>query len=145
MIIHPLNFFPSSTFPDYETNDLVPNIGDNCTDKIECELYYEPDWDMVLKAEFTCDEIEAKQPCFGTFACVCDNKYKRISQSMPELSDAQKLELGLTNQVEDDDMPIWPIIVGASALVVIILIVVVVCIKRKQKRNAESTIKPMHG
>ena len=91
-VIHPLNFFPSSEYPAFETNADVPNIGDNCTDKIECDLYYQPDWEFVLKAEFTCAEISAKKPCFGTYACVCDNDYKSISASMPEPSSEKLAE-----------------------------------------------------
>ena len=81
----------------------MPNIGDNCIDRIECELYYEPDWDFVLKAEFTCAEIETKKPCFGTFACVCDNDYKSVSAKMPEPSADKQAELDKLEGVDVDD------------------------------------------
>ena len=102
-VIHPLNFFPASEFPTFDINEEVPNIGDNCIDRIECELYYEPDWDFVLKAEFTCAEIETKKPCFGTFACVCDNDYKSVSAKMPEPSADKQAELDKLEGVDVDD------------------------------------------
>lgn len=124
----------------------MPNIGDNCIDRIECELYYEPDWDFVLKAEFTCAEIETKKPCFGTFACVCDNDYKSVSEKMPEPSADKQAELDKLEGVDVDDedgIQTWHIIVGASGLIAIIAIIVLVCCLRKQKN--ETAIKPMQG
>jgi len=86
----------------------VLNIGDNCTDTVECELYYEPAWSFVLKASLSCAEVAAKKPCFGTFACVCDNDYKSISANMPEppaekKAELDKLEADAVSADEDDD------------------------------------------
>lgn len=103
----------------------------------------------MLKAEFTCAEIEAKKPCFGTFACVCDNDYKSVSEKMPEPSADKQAELDKLESVDvndDDDedgIQTWHIIVGASGLIVIIAIIVFVCYLRKRKN--ETAIKPMQG
>lgn len=128
-VIHPLNFYPSNTFPAYETNPAVPGIGDNCNEKIECQLYYEPTWDFYLKASFTCAEIVAKQPCFGTFACTCDNQYKSISANMPKNDDV--------NASDDDDsgLETWLLIVIICSGVVLLIgiVVLLICCRKKSK------------
>lgn len=48
-----------------------------------CDLHYELDWNYYLRFESTCGEVEEKDPCFATFACVCSNGYYRIADKMP--------------------------------------------------------------
>ena len=139
-VIHPLNFWPSNTFPAYETNPEVPGIADNCTEKIECQLYYEPTWDFYLKAAFTCDEIVSKQPCFGTFACTCDNQYKSISAKMP------KLEGEVVEPAEEDDSgtEAWLVIVIiCSVIVAIVGVIAVVMYIKKRKERQGTMIQPI--
>ena len=50
-----------------------------------CDLHYELDWDLLLEAKLECSELEsATDPCFATYACLCDNGYFRVTQNMPE-------------------------------------------------------------
>lgn len=72
--------------PVYRTNPAVPKISENCNEegKIECDIHYEPDYGIRLRAEFSCDAIEVLDPCFGSFACICNSGYFSITSQMPE-------------------------------------------------------------
>ena len=80
-VAHPLN--ESTDGHNVNINDAVPLITDGCEDQIICDLHYELDWDFRLRAPLKCERL-ADDPCFGTFACMCDNGYVRIATIMPE-------------------------------------------------------------
>lgn len=140
-----MNFFPAETFPGYLSSKTVATISDNCTETVSCELYYEPTWDLYLDAAFTCAEVETKQPCFGTFACVCDNAYYRLSNDMPE-APAGKIpqDLSVSEASKDDGdgggVEAWHIILIVSGLIVIAVAGVAVFCFIKNKRNSQSII-----
>ena len=63
----------------------MPDISQNCTNQITCDLHYEPDWSYRLRAEINCNQVVEKDPCFATYACICDNNYFQIASLMPEV------------------------------------------------------------
>ena len=46
-------------------------------------MHYELDWQFRLRAESTCDSLINNDPCFGTFACLCDNGFVKVAETMP--------------------------------------------------------------
>ena len=62
----------------------MPNITDDCTDFVTCDLHYELSYEIYLRMEFTCEELTTADPCFGTYACICNNGFTRVSKTMPE-------------------------------------------------------------
>ena len=62
----------------------MPLITDFCTEMVTCDLHYELDWQFRLRAELTCESLANNDPCFGTFACMCDNGYVKVAENMPE-------------------------------------------------------------
>ena len=76
--------------PDYKLNDEVLAITDNCVEQVTCDLHYELDWNFRLRADLTCDYLAQNDPCFGTFACICDNGYVKVAVTMPERPESYK-------------------------------------------------------
>lgn len=62
----------------------MPNITDGCSDFLTCDIHYELSYEIYLRMNFTCEELTTADPCFGTYACICDNGFTKISKTMPE-------------------------------------------------------------
>ena len=49
-----------------------------------------------------CDEVTVKEPCFATFACLCDNGYYSISSLMPDIpEDYEGLNQEVVEEIEE--------------------------------------------
>ena len=46
-------------------------------------MHYDLDWTQKLRTVHACAAAIANDPCFASFACVCDNGYLRYSDNMP--------------------------------------------------------------
>ena len=87
-IIHPINnylFTEPEGVPTFTLNEGRDKISDSCKagTSITCSLHYKKDWNYRLDVTMSCDEVEARDPCFSTFACLCSNDYSRIASTMP--------------------------------------------------------------
>ena len=50
-----------------------------------------------------CDEVTIKEPCFATFACLCDNGYFSISSEMPDIpEDYEGLNQEIVEEIEEE-------------------------------------------
>ena len=76
--------------PVFKENDEVTSYNQDCVDTIMCDLHYELDWNFRLRADLTCEFLAENDPCFGTFACICDNGYVKVAVTMPERPDDYK-------------------------------------------------------
>ena len=84
-IIHPINAVNESNLPGFITNPNMKTINADCPNAgVSCDLHYELDWSYKLKADLYCETADDKDPCFATYACICDNGYFRIAENMPE-------------------------------------------------------------
>ena len=154
----------------YRTNPAVPKISDNCNEsgKVKCDFHYQPDYGMRIDSEFKCDQTLAINPCFGTFACVCDNSYFSIANQMPEVipeeyegiakTDAaiakviadelvaqkEREKLEASDKDGDDDEILLGLseedlmIYGGATLGAIIVIIIVICCLCKCKKKNQS-------
>lgn len=48
-------------------------------------MHYDLDWSTRLRITKSCSSAISDDPCFGTFACICDNGYMRIAENMPNV------------------------------------------------------------
>ena len=48
-------------------------------------MHSEPDYGIRIRKEMSCDAVVAQDPCFGTFACFCNNGYYSFASTMPEV------------------------------------------------------------
>ena len=48
-------------------------------------MHYDLDWSHRTRVTSNCDTAIEHDPCFATFACVCDNEYFRIAENMPTM------------------------------------------------------------
>lgn len=73
---------------EYTTNPEIPSISDNCGETIYCDIHYELDYGLRLRKKFSCENIETVDPCFASYACICNSGYTRIAKQMPtEIAD----------------------------------------------------------
>ena len=137
---HPINEGKGTTIPIFSTNNEVPNITDNCTGTLQCELFYELDWSYYLTVTSDCGSVVVEDPCFGTEACVCSNNYYRIVDTMPEyngtndllkvveeamvdLAEEIALEIIAKTNNDDDSNDAWIYIVIACSVIVVGILV----------------------
>ena len=102
-IVHNVNTNLGAEGNEYRISETITAITDACDVRITCDMYYELDWYYRLRYAGTCTNVEEDEPCFGTFACVCDNGYFRLLESMPERPEDVE-ETGLEevlNEVEE--------------------------------------------
>ena len=76
------------TLPSLAYNPEVASVGANCQEDVGvvCDLHYRLDWDYLLEAKTSCSDLSTGDidPCFATFACICDNGYFRVASNMPD-------------------------------------------------------------
>ena len=84
-VIHKINKDDFGPYPTFQKNSSVPQIANNCTGSISCDIFYEPDWSYKLTTTINCNEVAKKDPCFATYACICDNNYSQIASLMPQI------------------------------------------------------------
>ena len=102
VIPHEINNGKPSAIAAVTTNPEVPTIPSNCTAEagsimtVKCDLYYTLDWSssFTTEVDIDCQDIDEDEfkndgPCFASQACICDNRYFRISQDMPLLSEEE--------------------------------------------------------
>ena len=66
----------------------MPSIETSCTSEVTCDMHYDLDWSTKLRVTKSCSSAIADDPCFGSFACICDNEYLRIAENMPTIPDS---------------------------------------------------------
>ena len=98
VVIHPINEGKPDPLPVIGYNEDVPTIASNCPAEtfVTCELFYELDWSYKLSYRMACEDAETVDPCFGTYACFCDNDYFKLAENMPKLSTEDDTETELT-------------------------------------------------
>ena len=73
--------------PKIVSSKQVPTISTGCVDQVECDFYYELNWDNYFRTVFPCGPLKSlADPCFGSKACICDNGYFQIQADMPSRS-----------------------------------------------------------
>lgn len=82
-INHPINEGKPSELPSIVKSPSLNSITDKCTFQVSCDLHYELDWNYRLRKTINCADVASIDPCFATFACICDNGYYQIASNMP--------------------------------------------------------------
>ena len=84
VVIHPINEAVFGEQATFATNLQVPSVAQDCETSIQCDMHYELDWLYRLRAEVTCEQAKNEDVCFATTACLCDNGYYKIADTMPK-------------------------------------------------------------
>ena len=146
VVNHPVNDGKPDAIPAIKYNPQAPEVSTNCdnenTNEITCDLYYELDWSFYFTSKSTCFMLEKAKldPCFGTFACLCDNGYFRVSENMPDpnVEQAEVLietewEPVIAEPVEEEEEEEVPVIEEPSG------IITTVTVKEKSEDDDDNT------
>ena len=91
-MIHPLNEAVHGEQAGFYTNPEVTTLDQGCETSISCDMHYELDWSYRLRAPITCEQASSTDPCFASVACLCDNGFFRIAETMPKVTEADEYD-----------------------------------------------------
>lgn len=123
-------------------------------------MHYEVTWEYRLRVTQSCEVTASVNPCFATYACLCDNGYFSIAEVMPPMPDTydgikeyvnvEEEEESLEVKVTEDedtiiglDSDLFYALVGVLVLLVVVIGLCICICKRRQ--SSKSTIRPQDG